>query len=326
MADSKTESRKALSIYGKKEIKKLHNPMDLQDVVFLNIQKASELDIDFFVFKSVKELWINSKGPYQIPDSFLKLEQLDKLILNENCILPENIHLLENLQELWMKGKGILNPPSNIVNLKSLKKLNISYYDDNIEPCPIPEWIFGMTQVEKIRFSVCRFSVISEKINQLKNLIDLDFGCSFSDLETFPDLSGLTNLKRLIASGKSVQGQKLPPYSLFPQVLEGAKNLVGLEHLDLSDWRPKKKSEWLFAGNNKNSIPDIFDRYPALIELILSGMKLDFVPSTILNLKNLTHLQLNQNKLDNDEITRGIQHLPYCIIDSDVVHYRPKRK
>lgn len=317
--------RKSLSIWDKKDIKRLTNQDDLQDVEFLTIKKANELNIDFSVFQSLKELWIDSKEPYQIPESFLELQELDKLILNENCIFPKNIHLLKKLRELWLNGKGVLNPPYNIIKLPSIKELHILYNGD-IELCSAPEWIFDMIQVEKIRFSVCRFTAISEKINQLKNLIDLDLSCSLSDLETFPDLSGLTNLKRLIVSGEAVQGQRLPSYSLFPQVLESIKTLSNLEYLDLSDWRPKKKTDWLVTENKRNSIPDIFDRYPNLTELSLRGMKLDFLPSSIFRLEKLKKLSLNQNKFDSEEVKKIIQHLPNCIIESDVVYYKPKGK
>jgi hypothetical protein len=190
----------------------------------------------------------------------------------------------------------------------------------------MPDWIFEMQGLEKISFRVCRFTSVNNKINQLKSLVDLDFGCSLSDVQYFPDLSGLTNLKRLTVRGESVQGQRLPAYSLLPQILEGIKNLGELEYLDLSLWKPKNKTEWLVEYKKRHSIPDIFDRYQNLIELSLFGMNLDFVPDTILQLKKLRKLFLRKNRFDNEEIKRVIQFLPLCTIDSDVVCYKPKRK
>ena len=220
--------------------------------------------------------------------------------MDKKCFLPLNIDKLLSLRELWLNG-NILNPPGNITKSASIKELVVSYYSD-VEPCQVPDWIFEMRGLEKIRFSVCRFTRISDKINQLKNLVDLDFGCSLSDMQSFPDLSGLVSLKRLIVSGESVQGQRLPAYSLLPQILEGIKNLKQLENLDLSDWRPKKKTEWLVIDNKRHSIPDIFDRYPKLTELSLSGMRLDFVPDSVFQLKSLRKLSLNNNKFGNEEI------------------------
>jgi Leucine-rich repeat (LRR) protein len=321
----KSQQRKSLSIWDKKDLKKLDNVSELQDVVFLSIQKASELNVDFSFFPSLQELWIDSKQDYQIPDSFLKLEQLDKFILGKNCFLPENIHLLKSLRELWLKENGVLNPPKNICKSQSIRELHILGGLD-FSPFSTPEWIFEMIQIEKIRFSVCQFTSISEKINRLENLIELDFGCSLSDLVSFPDLSGLTKLKRLEVTGESVQGQKLPPYSLFPQVLEGIKTLTNIECLALGYWRPKKKSEWLVVEDKRYSIPNIFDRYPNLTELYLNDMKLDFVPASVLELKNLKCLNILSNNIDSDEVKKIIQHLPDCRIDSDIVHYKPKKK
>jgi Leucine-rich repeat (LRR) protein len=319
-----SKQRKALSIWDKKDLKKLENVDDLKDVEFLSVQKASELNVDFSPFLSVQELWVSSKQNYQIPNSFLELGQLDKLILCKNCVLPENIHLLKSLRELWLNYENTLNPPYNIRNSQSIKELHILGGLDS-PPRPAPEWIFEMTKVEKIRFGVCRFESISEKINQLTNLVDLDFGSSLSDLESFPDLSGLTNLKCLTVTGESVQGQKLPPYSLFSQVIESIKGLKALERLYLSFWRPKKKADWLVVDNKRCSIPDIFDRYPNLKELSLCGMKLDFLPPTIFELKSLKYINISDNKLSSDEVKKLIQHLPDCRIDSDIVYYKPKK-
>jgi hypothetical protein len=324
MNQLKSQQRKSLSIWDKKDLKKLDNISELQDIVFLSVQKASELNVDFSLFPSLEELWISSKQNYQISDTLLKLDKLDKFILGKNCFFPENIHLLKNLRELWLKEEGVLNPPKNICKSQSIKELHILGGLD-CSPFSAPEWIFEMKQVEKIRFSVCRFTSISEKINHLENLIDLDFGCSLSDLESFPDLSGLKKLKRLRIRGESVQGQKLPPYSLFPQVLESIKTLKNLECLDLGFWRPKKKSEWLVVADKKHSIPDIFDRYPNLTELFLNDMKLDFVPSSVLELKSLKHLNIIYNNFGGDEVKKIIPHLPDCKISCGAESYNPKQ-
>ena len=298
---------KALSIFEKNDVKTLCRKSKLQDVTSLYIQDASNLNIDFAVFQSLQELWISSKQEYEIPNSVVKLENLNKFVLGKNCFLPENILLPKNLRELWLKKNNIHNPPHNICQLQSIKELIIAYYGD-IEPCPAPEWIFDMTQIEKLRFTVCRFTNISEKINQLKNLVSLDFGCSLSDLKSFPDLSGLKKLKHLIIRDENIQGQNQPSDLLFPQVLESIKELNQLESLDLSFWQPDTKS-----------IPDIFDRYPHLKELSLSGMNLKSFPETALGLRYLEYLSLKGNHLNVSEIKRIIQHLPNCKIDNDVM-------
>ena len=296
---------KALSIFEKNDVKALSRRSKLQDITSLYIQNASNLDINFSIFQSLQELWISSKQEYQIPNSFVKLDNLNKFVLGKNCFLPEHVHFPKNLRELWLKKNNIHNPPHNIRQSQSIKELILAYYGD-IEPCPVPEWIFDMAQIEKIRFTVCRFTKISEKINQLENLVSLDFGCSLSDLKSFPDLSGLKKLKHLVVRYENIQGQNRPSNSLFPQVLESIKELNQLESLDLSFWQADKKS-----------ILDIFDRYPHLKELSLCGMKLNSVPSTVLELRDLEYLSLKGNLLTENEIKSIIQYLPNCKIDSD---------
>ncbi len=315
--------RISLLVQGKKDQKKLSGTPDFSNITDLHIEKADELAIDFSVFPSVRELWIDSRQPCRIPETLLQLRHLDKLIVGGHCILPAETHRLESLRELWLKDHGIIAPPPDITRSSSIRELNIAYYGD-VEPRPIPEWIFGMTRLEKIRFSVCRFTAIGERINQLTNLVELDLGCSFSDLQSFPDLSGLEKLRRLAAASESVQGQKQPAYSLFPQVLDGIRNLRDLDCLDLSGWKPRKKTEWPVTQDKRHSIPDVFDRHPHLHELSLGGMNMDFIPETVLRLAGLKKLKLNGNKLSREEIGKIIRHLPRCMIDSDIVCYKPR--
>jgi len=44
----KVQPRKSLSIWDKKSVKQLSSTAELQDVVFLHIEKASEFDLDKF--------------------------------------------------------------------------------------------------------------------------------------------------------------------------------------------------------------------------------------------------------------------------------------
>jgi hypothetical protein len=86
----------------------------------VNIENASESDTDFSCLSSVKELWISSKKPYQIPDTFTQLESLEKLILGNNCFLPQCIDKLPSLEELWLSDNSVINPPCNIALATSI--------------------------------------------------------------------------------------------------------------------------------------------------------------------------------------------------------------
>ena len=286
------------------------------DIKFLDIEKASQYEeIDFSVFVNVEELWISSKTEYILPQNFAFLPKLKKLILDENSRLPENINELKTLHELWLNDEGIYNVPESILKSDSIEILNIFYYPKLSEPKPAPEWIFQLKNLTKLRFSVCKFSEYNFENNQLDSLEELDFGCSLSDVRQFPDLSSLKNLKKLIVRGENVQGQKVPRYELLAQVLDSIKNLNQLEELDLSFWRPKNKGERLVIKDNKTSIPDVFENFVNLKKLSFVQMKLDFIPDSILELKNLKELEIRGNNLDKNEMMRIKERLPKCVVN-----------
>ncbi|SKC14676.1 leucine-rich repeat domain-containing protein, partial [Chryseobacterium balustinum] len=143
-------------------------------------------------------------------------------------------------------------------------------------------------------------------------LEEIDLSCSLSDLKIFPDLSSLKNLKKLNLSAETVMGQKMPPYELFGQMLDSIKNLEQIEELDISFWKPKKKSDWLVIKDGNVSIPDVFNRFPNLFRLSIANMKIDFVPESILGLTKLRELQIQGNNFDKDEIARIKTNLPKC--------------
>ena len=308
------------------KLKKL-NFDNKSEIKFLHLEKVSEYeDIDFSSFLKLEELWISSKTKYNLPKSFISIPVIRKLILDKNCRLPENIDEIKTLEELWLEENGVFNIPNAIKNCSSIRKLNISYYDKDLIPTISPSWIFEISSLEKLRFSVCKFSEFNIEKNKLKKLSELDFGCSLSDLNYFPNLSSFTNLKKIIVSAESVQGQKQPNYQLFEQILESIKNLNQIEELDISYWKSKKKMDSLIFKNGKTSIPNVFDRYPNLVKLSVANMKLDFIPETILNLKKLKELKIQGNNLTSDDIKNIIKHIPQCRIESDLGFYRPRKK
>ncbi len=315
-----------LRIENKQDKNKLKDKLLLNSITVLDVGKASEFDLDFKDFKQVRELSLMSKKTYQIPKNLSELKQLTKLSVLGNCNLPNNIYELENLEELYISDEALLTVPNDIKEIKNLKKLRITFYD-NIEFQPTPDWIYDIKSLQELDLTLCKFTKISDKINNLTNLETLEMDCSFTLLSSFPNLSKLKKLRKISLSGESVIGQRMPSYSLFPLVLESIKELSQIEELNLSGWRPKKKSEWLVVRGKEYSIPDIFDRHPNLTHLNLRDMNLSFVPNTILQLKKLKELNLTWNKnISNEEMHRIIKHLPKCKIESDIMYYKPKKK
>lgn len=145
--------------------------------------------------------------------------------------------------------------PSDFAKIKT-KFLQISYYDkEKFHAIAFPEAVFEMKYLKSLRMSVGSYSEISENINKMQQLTSLEMTCCLSDLQKFPSLQGLINLKELTIRGEAVQGQKLPPYALLKDILEGVKSLQQLEKLDISFWKPRKKTDYLHFEDKKAHFP-----------------------------------------------------------------------
>lgn len=280
---------------------------------FLNIENAANYaDVDFSTLKNLEELWINSKKDYQIPEQLAHLTKLKKLIVNDHCHLPKSIDQLTSLEVLYVGNEAIYNVPDSIKNCRTIKELHIGFYPKNSEAMVSPEWIFKVNSVERLSITVCKFSEIIIDADPENQLLEVDLSCSLSDLKIFPDLSTLTKVKKLNLSAETFVGQKLPNYELFGQMLESVKDLSQIEELDISYWRPKKKSERLVIQDGKVSIPDVFDSLPHLFRLSIADMKIDFVPDSILRLKKLRELQVQGNNFSKEELARIKTSLSSC--------------
>lgn len=314
-----------LTIWNKKSFQELEkgkiNPAEIED---LSIQKASNFPVDFSLFTNLKVLSISSKEEYFLPNSLGSLKNLKGLGIGKNCHLPESISQLKNLERLSIDNQVVANPPATLHEV-GIKHLNIHFFGD-VEPIPMPEIIFEMKNLQSMRISTARFSEISEKINQLEDLTELDFGCSLSDLSVFPNLSGLKKLQTLKARGESVQGQKKPDYSLFPEVLNAIQSLSSLEKLDLCMWKPRKKADYLaFDENKRGTLSDIFGNFPNLKELWLVDMKLEALPESIFSLENLKILYIRENLFTKEYVDEIIKRLPNTYIETDFVYYKPQK-
>jgi Leucine-rich repeat (LRR) protein len=286
------------------DIEGLHDELYLPTVEWMQITEAAqETVLDFSVFKGLKTLMISSLEAYVFPEEICALPRLNRINCSGRCLLPPEIGEMTGLRELFLNGDCVLNMTENIVRLPNLRLLHVSCYGDST-PCPMPRWISRIPSLEELHLFLCRFSEIDPNINELINLSALCFQGALSAVREFPSLSKLQKLERLEITGNGYPSIPKPSYRLLASVLDGIADLHGLKSLDLSEWRSRKKADYLVLTDQGKSIPDVFDRYPELYSLNLSGMRIDFLPPSVLRRSNLQRLDVSGNQISPKDALR----------------------
>ena len=286
---------KHLNIIGR-DIEGLYDEPYISSIEYLGITEiAHEVSLDYSVFKNLRTLMISSLETYTFPKEICFLPLLEDITCSGKCLCPPEIGKSPKLKRLDINGDCVLNMPESISAIPTLKTLSVSYYGDTT-PCEMPKWITALSQLEHLHLYLCYFSAIRPDINNLVNLQSLSIIGALSAAHEFPMLSNLKKLERLEITGDGFNGLPKPSYHLFQKVLDGIAELDNLTSLNLSGWRSRKKAEYLVLNENGRSIPDIFDRYPNLVSLNLSGMKIDFLPPSVHSLcKQLESLEVDGN-------------------------------
>ncbi|MBY9005991.1 MAG: leucine-rich repeat domain-containing protein [Candidatus Lokiarchaeota archaeon] len=192
--------------------KNLHN---LEHLVFYNSPETSDIvNIDlpdiFQHLKNLKLFRVHGLFNVYIPPSFVKLENLEELVLeycffspkrsnytrnlrNSDldlddletitsfiCELPDDLDRISSLKKMVLTYSNIRHLPESIINLRSLKEMNFTHSKQikNIEN------IFDITSLEILNLSYCKLEIIPKTIGNLTNLKALDL--SWNKLKEIP--------------------------------------------------------------------------------------------------------------------------------------------
>ncbi|XP_056174254.1 disease resistance protein RPV1-like [Syzygium oleosum] len=208
--------------------------------------------------ESLIELDISQTGIKELPNSIGNLESLIELDISETGIkeLPDSIGNLESLIELDITQTEIKELPDSIGKLKNLKVAKMDLND--ISKIPDAFWTIEKLEEIDVRFTEdfnvkveignCIYRNRSLRILKLRNaaiyvvprLPESLIILKLSDLhmDTFPDLSNLTNLKelKLSLSEHDAGWESDGPVQEYPMP-GGIGNLSKLETLDLCSSR-----------------------------------------------------------------------------------------
>ena len=70
--------------------------------------------------------------------------------------------------------------------------------------------------------------------------------------------------------------------------------------LGLSEWRSRKKADYLVITEKGRSIPDVFNHFQNLTGLDLAAMSIDFLPPSVFKLPDLKRLDVRGNNLSEE--------------------------
>ncbi len=223
---------------------------------------------------------------------------------NFKSALPANIGKLTKLEWLSVSGSLEGTIPASIGNLSNLKLLRLyqdtTYYGKGKLSGAIPPEIGNLTRLNQLHISNQQLTGnLPESINNLSEIIDIDLsGNQLSGSIPAMNLPELTYLK---LNGNSFSG-----------FVEGNWDCPKLTNLELQNNQ--------IAG----SIPSFFGNFTALVNLNLSGNKIESVPEEIGNLTRLEGIAVDNNKLQ--ALPDGlaiILNLKYLSASNNQINYIP---
>ncbi|MCU0438232.1 MAG: PDZ domain-containing protein [Raineya sp.] len=373
-----TENIEELDLAGKK-----FKQFPKQVLKFKNLKK---LDLSANAITSVPEnigelknleiLYLSDTDIKTLPDEIGELKKLKVLNISQTSIikLPKGIGNLKNLEEFYLNGCKMLEQlPEGLKNLKKLRLLNMSHTESlfnevlaqmHIEeleavkcsdekPVDFPEIITSIKTLKKLNIGSNSFKGLPESFVNLKNLEELNLDRSLGYFSSFPDLSSLKKLKKLVFSGNSwYTNTPAPLQSLIQNVFK----ITSLEELHLDrfgeekdifkekefdallenlTYDPKRQADikkrfkaqkeknmfygtmWEGKMRDKLTIEDLkgIGNLKKLRFLDLSFNGLEKLPEEVFKLKNIDFINFNYNKLGGDIRKRLHQTFPKAQFD-----------
>jgi hypothetical protein len=220
------------------------------------------------------------------------LSDLQILRMNDNQLsLIEGLDGLTNLRELHLYNNKI-ERIEGLDGLTNLRELHL--YNNKIERI---EGLDGLTSLRKLYLDNNMIYRI-EGLDRLTGLTELTLGGN--QIERIEGLDGLINLIELSLGGSRIDR------------IEGSDKLISLQILDLSDCHIHQieglgnltnLQELYLYGNPIERIEGL-DGLTGLQLINLENTQIKEVPSTIMNLRNLTYLHVGNNVQINPIIRR----------------------
>ncbi|MHA2251912.1 MAG: leucine-rich repeat domain-containing protein [Candidatus Kariarchaeaceae archaeon] len=266
--------------------------------IFIENNHVTELGLDDFRFKKIRELpstmdnlsklkkmFIKSWDLKKLPDSICNLPELEVLELSFSKLteLPENIGNLRALKHLGLIFNPLTRLPRSVNNLKNIISINLEAPKSSSARINLDDklMVFDLIERNIRQQNQGREEEINNQLSHL-NLEETDL----SVLKSLPvlDFDG-------IAERLEIENRRIISMSFFDSI---ERSLLSLpeEIGNLSELETL-----LVHKNNLRVIPQSIGDLSKLRSLDVSDNHLSEIPSSIVNLKSIGTLNFNQNHI-----------------------------
>ncbi|XP_059847137.1 leucine-rich repeat and IQ domain-containing protein 4-like isoform X3 [Hypanus sabinus] len=320
--------------------KKLHH---LQ-LLGLSGNSLTTLPCEIRNLTQLQQLHLKSNKLHGLPPGFCQLLKLEVLNLRQNLLncLPDDIGSLKNLKHLYLSHNKLTTMPESLDKCLSMCVLDISgnrlHANVKALPASLTELAVSDNQLHIFPTAICNLAD-SLQLLYLKNIQLKKLSYCFSNLTEIRFLDLSQNLFRYfpkqICDLSHLEMLSLDDNKL-KEVAAEIRNLTKLKILGLTGNRfrtfPQEicfidSLEKLYLGQDHGikliHVPEEITHLVKLKELYLENNEIEFLPSTIGLLQNLTVLDCHENRLlEIPDSISDIQEITLC--KSNLVFwYRP---
>lgn len=251
------------------ELERLKAKPETIQVLDLSKKSLSKFPAVLTTFSALKKLVLNGNEIREIPAEIAALEQLEELHISSCGLatLPVELAQLKHLRVLDVSKNNNLNIPADFTQSISLRVLDVSKCIGfgltagipaleelrcdkctDVSPVDFPAAILGCTGLKRLSMNQNSIRQIPAALTTLKQLEELYLDSALSYINELPDLSGLTKLRIIHASG--IYNDASSPL-VKQELLKGFFRITSLEELKIDLYR-----RWL-QDLDKDAFEDI---------------------------------------------------------------------
>lgn len=237
------------------ELERLKATPDTIQVLDLSNKSLSKFPGILTTFSALKKLTLSGNSIKEIPAGIAALEQLEELHLSGGALetLPLELAQLKQLRVLDLSKNKDLKIPEGFSQSDSLRVLDVSKCIGfgltagipaleelrcdkctDVSPVDFPAAILGCTGLKRLSMNQNSIRQIPAALTTLTQLEELYLDSALSYINELPDLSGLTKLRIIHASG--IYNDASSPL-VKQELLKGFFKITSLEELKIDLYR-----------------------------------------------------------------------------------------